>query len=89
MAVAGASSGAKVAAIVAAPEDGLDRFAKAVRAIRFRDILFDWDDVCIREGGWCRMSKVRSLFRDLVGRPRGNRRQGERGDGRTRRAVQN
>ena len=65
--VAGASSGAKVAAVLAAPNCPLEAFETLVKRMRFRDALLDFDDLAIYEGGWARLSTFRKHFAALVG----------------------
>ena len=65
--VAGASSGAKVAAVLAAPNCPLEAFEALVKRMRFRDALLDFDDLALYEGGWARLSTFRKHFSTLVG----------------------
>ena len=65
--VAGASSGAKVAAVLAAPNCPLEAFEALVKRMRFRDALLDFDDLAVWEGGWARLSVFRKHFSALVG----------------------
>ena len=65
--VAGASSGAKVAAVLAAPNCPLEAFEALVKRMRFRDALLDFDDLALYEGGWARLSTFRKHFSRLVG----------------------
>lgn len=65
--VAGASSGAKVAAVMACPDIPLHSFERLVKQMRFRDALLDFGDLALREGGWARLSAFRRHFAALVG----------------------
>ena len=65
--VSGASSGAKVAAVLAAPNCPLEAFETLVKRMRFRDALLDFDDLALYEGGWARLSTFRKHFSRLVG----------------------
>ena len=67
VAVSGASSGAKIAALVATPTASLEAFGAAATRVRFRDVLLDARDTALSRGGLCGGSALRRLLERHVG----------------------
>ena len=67
VAASGASSGAKVSAVVATPSASLEEMAAGLRGLRFRDVLCDFGDTALASGGWVHATKMRRFLEHFVG----------------------
>lgn len=67
LATSGASSGAKVAAVVATPGASLEAMAASLKGLRFRDVLCDFGDTALSRGGWVHATKMRAHLAHFVG----------------------